>query len=852
MKKILALVLALTLALGTFSFAAAAPEDVVGTDCESEVARLVALGILAGYPDGTFRPDQPVTRAEFAKIIVSALGVGEAAQYAAGATKFWDVATDHWATGYINVAVDVGIINGYPDGTFQPENQVTFAEAIKMIVAALGYTPKAEAMGGYPGGYLAIAAEKEISDGVNVIGTLSANRGAVAMMVDNALEVDLMEQTAFGDRPEWREIENKNLLNTKLGYNEIKGDVVEIARVNSKLDDNEFKLAGDSTTYELLIDVNTESLFLKEVKIFEKDDEVVWVKVNTAEADLVFDTVKQVMTEEEEEDTVYTGVKLKVKDKEYDWVRNPVVYVNYEEADEEDVQEDMYGLFVFDGKEVKAANLFKFEDEGLVTEVDEDELEYVAFDNTEDVLPLDEYDAVYYYNKDFSKAEFEDIDENSAIFFWDVDDDDEELFVVVVNDVVEGEVTRLRSDKISIDGTNYDMADEAIASLNEGKDFKVWDVEEVKDLADEEAVAVLDFNGDVVAVIGTADVTSDTMYGVVTWAESGRTSVLSIFGADGKTADYALEKRTEIGDLEKLEYMAKYDDGEPALSYAIVSFELNSDGEIDDGTLDVIKVKNNYEVDVTDAVGDTVDGVFKKDADKSYMVEDGGDRVYANEDTIIIQAIDDGELDPGIITYDEFRKMEFEIDGDKTQAAVFGEEGKTAKLIVFTHEDFDGLQKDVYYGVVTDNAWRVGSNWKSQIDVFGEGKDDYTLKAAGDRDDIFVKGTLLAFKLDGNDKASATVHRALEGSKTGTAADGEDIVTGYVYDVDTSGGYIEVGPDGSSTEVYKVKSGAVIYVTKSNGAKLDGTTRLARIDNHQVVYLLLDKDEEVAAMLVIR
>jgi hypothetical protein len=851
MKKILALVLALTLALGTFSFAAAAPEDVVGTDCESEVARLVALGILAGYPDGTFRPDQPVTRAEFAKIIVSALGVGEAAQYAAGATKFWDVATDHWATGYINVAVDVGIINGYPDGTFQPENQVTFAEAIKMIVAALGYTPKAEAMGGYPGGYLAIAAEKEISDGVNVIGTLSANRGAVAMMVDNALEVDLMEQTAFGDRPEWREIENKNLLNTKLGYNEIKGDVVEIARVNSKLDDNEFKLAGDSTTYELLIDVNTESLFLKEVKIFEKDDEVVWVKVNTAEADLVFDTVKQVMTEEEE-DTVYTGVKLKVKDKEYDWVRNPVVYVNYEEADEEDVQEDMYGLFVFDGKEIKAANLFKFEDEGLVTEVDEDELEYVAFDNTEDVLPLDEYDAVYYYNKDFSKAEFEDIDENSAIFFWDVDDDDEELFVVVVNDVVEGEVTRLRSDKISIDGTNYDMADEAIASLNEGKDFKVWDVEEVKDLADEEAVAVLDFNGDVVAVIGTADVTSDTMYGVVTWAETGRTSVLSIFGADGKVVDYELEKRAQIEvgekDLSLLDYMGVF--GDP-VQYAVVSFELNSDGEIADGTLEVVWVDDNAPdaSDINEA--DVEIGIFEKEADKAYMF-DGSLRIYADEGTVIFQAIDDGELDPGIITYDEFRKMEFKIDGDKTQAAVFGEEGKTAKLIVFTHEDFDGLQKDVYYGVVTDNAWRVGSNWKSQIDVFGEGKDDYTLKAAGDRDDIFVKGTLLAFKLDGNDKASATVYRVLEGSKTGTAADGEDIVTGYVYDVDTSGGYIEVGPDGSSTEVYKVKSGAVMYVTKSDGAKLDGTTRLARIDVNQVVYLLLDDDEEVAAMVVIK
>ena len=211
MKKILALVLTLTMVLGTFTFVAAAPEDVVGTDYEDAVARLMALDIIAGFPDGTFKPDEPVTRAQFAKIVVCALGVGEAAQYAAGATKFWDVPADHWATGYINVAVDMGVIAGYPDGTFLPEKEVTFAEAIKMIVAGLGYTPKAEALGGYPGGYLAVAAEEEITDGVNVVGNLAANRGAVAIMVDNALEVNLMEQVSFGDSPRWETVE-KTLL----------------------------------------------------------------------------------------------------------------------------------------------------------------------------------------------------------------------------------------------------------------------------------------------------------------------------------------------------------------------------------------------------------------------------------------------------------------------------------------------------------------------------------------------------------------------------------------------------------------------------------------------------------------
>jgi predicted DNA-binding antitoxin AbrB/MazE fold protein len=236
----MALVLAMVLALGTFSFAAAAPlKDVVGTDCEDAVERLVALDIIAGYPDGTFKPEQPVTRAEFAKIMVSALGIGEAANYAAGPTRFPDVTAGHWASGYINVAVDVGIIVGYPDGTFKPENQVTFAEAIKMIVAGLGYTPKANALGGYPGGYLAVAAEEGITKDVNVVSTLSANRGAIAMMIDNALEVDLMEQVSYGDSPEWKTIKGKTLLNSKLDVEEVEGTVVAISKTD-KLDENEF------------------------------------------------------------------------------------------------------------------------------------------------------------------------------------------------------------------------------------------------------------------------------------------------------------------------------------------------------------------------------------------------------------------------------------------------------------------------------------------------------------------------------------------------------------------------------------------------------------------------------------
>ena len=266
-KKLLALALALIFVLGTVAtgFAATFP-DVADTDFEDEVNRLVALGIVDGYPDGTYKPEGLVTRAEFAKIVVTATGVGAAAEYAKGATKFTDVAADHWAAGYINVATDLGIIQGYGDGRFGPEDQVTYAQAITMIVRALGYEPAAQAKGGYPGGYLAIAAEKEITDGVTVLANVAANRGDIAIMVDNSLEVDMMVQDSYGDKPTWKEKEGETLLK-KLGVDEIEGKVLEIARVNDKLEDNEIVVEYEENdkektkTYELVTKDTPEALF---------------------------------------------------------------------------------------------------------------------------------------------------------------------------------------------------------------------------------------------------------------------------------------------------------------------------------------------------------------------------------------------------------------------------------------------------------------------------------------------------------------------------------------------------------------------------------------------------------------
>ena len=207
----------------------------------------------------------------------------------------------------------------------------------------------------------------------------------------------------------------------------------------------------------------------------------------------------------------------------------------------------MYGTFILDGKEIKFANLFDFEYSGLVTKVAKDEIEYAALaGGDEDVLEIDKYDDVYVYNKDFTAATLDDIDKNSLIYYWE--DGDDAVFIVVVNEVVKGEVTRAREDSVTIDGKKYDLAEEAIMSTDAGEEFEKADATE---LLEEKVVLYLDLNGEVAAIVGEADITSDTLYGIATWCDTNaRKPVITIFTAEGKEVDYYFDDKDEAIDVE--------------------------------------------------------------------------------------------------------------------------------------------------------------------------------------------------------------------------------------------------------------------------------------------------------------
>ena len=234
MKKLMSLLLALIMVIGTMTVPAFAYSDVEdGTYTSEAITILTDLDILHGFVDGSFKPDDTITRAQMATVICNALGYGEIGQTT---TVFKDVPKEHWASGYIGMINGLGIVAGYGEGYYGPEDPVTYEQVAKIIVATLGYTPMANEQGGWYQGYLSVAAQLDITDNVPMMIGKPAPRGAVAAMVYNALDVDMMEQVGFGNYAYYKVIEDKTLLSHNLDIAKIEGFVKVVDFVDDEAD----------------------------------------------------------------------------------------------------------------------------------------------------------------------------------------------------------------------------------------------------------------------------------------------------------------------------------------------------------------------------------------------------------------------------------------------------------------------------------------------------------------------------------------------------------------------------------------------------------------------------------------
>jgi hypothetical protein len=203
-KKVLALVLAVATLLSFATIASAVSSssykdaaDITKNGQTEAIDVLSGIGVLTGYPDTTFKPNQDITRAEAAKIIAMFdNGATDISALYKSANPFVD-AKGNWAESYIAYGYKAGIIAGVGKLNFAPNAKLTGVQFLKMVLVVLGYDAKAEGLEGtsWAVNTLALAKKAGLLSGLGSSFDVAANltRGQAAQIMLNALKASTVE-----------------------------------------------------------------------------------------------------------------------------------------------------------------------------------------------------------------------------------------------------------------------------------------------------------------------------------------------------------------------------------------------------------------------------------------------------------------------------------------------------------------------------------------------------------------------------------------------------------------------------------------------------------------------------------
>lgn len=619
LKKVLALVIVLTMVISTFTVmtasAAADFEDVIGTEYEEAVMVLAPMGVIAGYEENgvkTFKPSQVVTRAEMAAFLIRGLGLNVASK---ANTVFKDVPYDFWGSGAISIANSKNIIVGYGDGNFGPDDQVSFQDAVKMLVCALGYEEDAKDNGGYPAGYIAIADKLDVLEGLTdklADTTAGCDRGTVASLIYNALDVYLQEVTYYNGQVLSKTITSSTMA-SEMGYTKFEDVIVNatsttafsgslqdkgyVALEGVKQDvkdggyDMDQYLGQPVTVYASYDKKNAEYTIVAVLGSNEGDVVVIdaadiynvngnrvyyYVDKDTSSKTSYYDLAplsidggdltmvynnKAVSADDQDLDMIASATNgtIKLIDSQKDGTYERVIietYKNYQVV-ETDVEENLLSLEnTYDDTEVelddsKESNRPKFS----IVDVAGQKLTLADLAE-DDVVSIysDVYPAEEALGRDYVK-------------------DADSLRIVVCSDTIEGAVTSIGNKKIYVDGEAYET--DGVLSLNS---FAIED----------EGTFYLDFNGDI--AFADTEAVLDNFEFVYDGIVNGRQITLYTMNSNGDKVSYDMATTVRVNGTSysmsnadaraKLAAALKVDGSNGLTEEYVVSLKTNDNNEI--------------------------------------------------------------------------------------------------------------------------------------------------------------------------------------------------------------------------------------------------------------------------------
>lgn len=633
--------------------------DIEDTDVKDAVLRLHALGIINGKEDGKYHPEDKVTREEFAKILVSSLNMAEAAKAAQGYGKFKDVEATRWSAGYIEVAAGHDLIKGYPGGNFGPADEVTYSQAITMLVRALGYKDNF-LPGTWPGNYLAKAAEKELTKKVKFSDSNGfANRGEVAVLVNNTLDAKVVKVDTYETGTIKYVESEETLLKNKLNIEKIEDcRIIANKRINDGLEEDEVtvreydkkKKEYSEKDYDFLPNVNPEVLLGEEVSIYlNDDDEIVYVESEHDDR-AYFDYINGVGMK----GSRVEQLSLVKADDDFDFADNAVIYtlkddkykaakINDDDNTLKDLRADVFrgkvGKFVIKNREIVYAEVMEMglTDPWLVViENKNGNIKGICADDDEfeiDLTKDGQYDGVIVLGLDGIQYSVDDIEKGNLIYAQkqSYDGDDYAVVRVVKDNVVEGTLNSIKKEKVNISGKEIKVIKYSgvgrteyvtYYSIDSGDTIKQFIadkqelIDDMEDADEEEIVAYLDAVGKIAYYVTKAESTSGYKFGVVTriYADYDRIKVFTIDkNGEGDEIVYRVEEENNVKKNARLlnEYGQKLKDSEydkeenltGLKEGSVIKFKLNSDGEIAEDKLYAINLANLWKINTKDDFG---------------------------------------------------------------------------------------------------------------------------------------------------------------------------------------------------------------------------------------------------------
>ncbi|WDV46046.1 S-layer homology domain-containing protein [Clostridiaceae bacterium M8S5] len=816
MKKVLSLVLALSLVLGLFSMAfAATPKDIVGTEYEKAIERLMAFGVVTGDPNGNIRPNDQITRAEFTAMVVRAIGMGATANMQKGATKFIDVPSNHWASGYINIGTGM-LINGLGDGKFDPEGKLTYAHAATLLVRALGYTDKG--LGGtWPNNYLFKANELGLTKNINMTDfSTEAKRGTVFKMLDNALEKDSVTMNTVGV---YIQVENSSMLD-KMQTNSYVGRVTDITPSKNKI-----TVKGDKTTNRVKVaeDFDFEAVYGLNVKVWcDKNDKIIAYK---ALEEPILSAVKA---------TYENGAKIKLMDNSrYSVKSDAKIFVNGEAKDRNQLATSGYDyakIVLNDDDEVvffDAHTLHSF----VVEKVNEDAESLECY---EDSLKVKDFTIV----KDGKTISIEDIEDGDIVFFNKTD-----KYAMVYDKTVEGKIQKVYTTSFKIDDKTYNIAGQ-------------YKADDRLDTLDDEALEAMRAEGDVTVHLSPksevvyvegklGDLIKSTFYAVVksnsrSWNNRGIPShTLDVVKADGENKTYDLadsfinhknnssqyDKVVGITDAGTIGDLT--DDFRTTITKGkVVKLTVDSDGYI-------------TKVEYVTHYGNVLSSSNVVRSNSTYA-----NGLLLKNNTVVFNTTNPNKYKA--TTWGEIKDDFERVTGGK----VYEDRGRVGAFII--QQTNQSTEVDKHYGLITSSSKRYNKNiWDIEIEVDGQ-KYEYQTEEGTWTSNPVTRGTFAELHTrKGTEIVTAipsianrvisnfTIANLRAGAKTftnGTAGSEYELTrTGKVYNKNNEIIDIRDLNDNDIVTVYKVEGNNrfVQYIVKGNSSSSGG----GNIGNASITYV---------------